>query len=241
MSDNLPVPVEPSPLVLIQQALAAKIPASELKELFDLQVRHEQRRAEEAYADAITAFQSECPPIRKNKQNQGQSYADFEGIMRTINPLLRRHRIVITFDTDDQGEKMLTTCRVRVGVVEKLTTISLPVVAVSQRMNATQAGGSVMSYGRRYAIVAALNLVMTDEDDDGQGDSDPLVTQAEIDELDAVIAESEEKRRVKVNYDRLLAAFGGPECRVASQLRRSQWALAIKDQRDKIAAAKGGV
>ncbi len=183
--DNLPAIVEPSPLILIQQALEAKIPASELKGFFDLQVRHEQRRAEEAYAEAITAFQGECPYIKKNAVNShsGKAYPDYEGIMRIITPLLRKYRIVVTFDTSEFESKMLTTCRIRVGIVEKVTTISLPVESASKMMNSSQAGGAAMTYGRRYALTAALNLVFTDEDTDGLPPAPTAISKADEDIL----------------------------------------------------------
>ena len=184
--EHLPAVVvpEPTPLLLIQQGIDAKISPRDMKDLFDLQVRYEQRLAEQAYADAITAFQADCPPIRKNATNphSKKSYADYEGVMRTITPLLRKHKIVITFDTAESDGKMTTTCRVRVGTVEKTTTITLPVDAASKMMNATQAGGAAMSYGRRYALAAALNLIYTDEDTDALP-ADSCITDAELAEL----------------------------------------------------------
>ncbi len=188
---TLPAVLEPTPLVLIQQALDAKIAPSDLKELFDLQVRYEQRRAEEAYADAITAFQAECPPIHKNQTNKGSGtrYADYEQIMRTIMPLLRKHRIVITWDTGKADDKeMIVICRVRVGVVEKITSVAMPVTSVSKMMNASQAGGTAVTYGRRYAITAALNLYSTDEDDDAQS-TGGVISEAQYVELDGLLSD----------------------------------------------------
>lgn len=189
--EHLPVPVEPTPLLLIQQGIDAKISPRDMKDLFDLQVRYEQRLAEQAYADAITAFQAEVPPIKKNATNphSKKTYADYEGVMRVITPILRKHKIVITFDTSESGEKMLTTCRVRVGTVEKITTITLPVDAASKMMNATQAGGAAMSYGRRYALAAALNLVYTDEDTDGVFDAQGI-TEQEVEDFAALLPQA---------------------------------------------------
>ncbi len=188
--ETLPAIVEPTPLLLIQQALDAKYNPADLKDLFELQRMHAADLAERAYADAITGFQSECPPIRKNAANthSGKRYADYEGVMRAIMPLLRKYKIVVTFDTADDGARMMTTCRVRVGTVEKLTTISLPLDAASKQMNAQQAGGAAMSYGRRYALAAALNLVYTDEDTDGQA-AEPTgtISVAQQDEIERMM------------------------------------------------------
>ncbi len=171
--DHLPTPIEPTPLVLIQQSLQAGIKPSDIKELFDLQVRYEQRRAEEAYADAITAFQAWCPPIHKGKDvlkkdgGKAYGYATFDQIMKVITPGLRAHRIVISFDTAEADGRVQVTCRTRVGVVEKHTTVLLPVPPASAMTNPTQASVGAISYGKRTSLCAALNIVCTDEDVDG--------------------------------------------------------------------------
>lgn len=185
--ETLPALVEPSPLILIQQALEAKIPAAELKGFFDLQVRAEQRRAEEVYAEAITAFQCEAPTIHKAKNVEGKySYATYEKIMTTILPLLRRHKIVVTFDTAEADGKMQVTCRTRVGVVEKHTTVVLPVPPANKLTNETQTSVGAISYGKRTSLVAALNIICTEEDQDGQA-PDELLTKDQQEEVDAML------------------------------------------------------
>ncbi len=194
MSDEmttLPAVIEPTPLILIQQALEAKIPASELKGFFDLQVRAEQRQAEQAYADAITAFQSESPLIHKSKSVEGRySYAPFEVIMQAILPLLRRHRIVVTFDTAEAEGKVQVTCRTRVGVVEKHTTVVLPVPPTNKLTNTTQTSVGAISYGKRTALVAALNLICTDEDHSGEEVyNNSVISEAQANELTHLLSD----------------------------------------------------
>lgn len=166
--EHLPAVIEPAPLVLIQQALNNGIKPADIKELFDLQVRYEQRRAEEAYADAITAFQAECPAIHKSKNVEGKyNYAPLDKIMQAVLPVLRKYKIVVTFDTAEDAGTMHVTCRTRVGVVEKVTTVALPVPPANKLTNATQASVGAITYGKRTALVAALNIICTDEDVDG--------------------------------------------------------------------------
>jgi hypothetical protein len=246
---DLPAIVEPTPILLIQQALEAKIPASELKELFDLQVRHEQRRAEEAYADAITAFQAECPAIQNNKAVNGKDgreryrYAPFEEIMRCIMPYLRKHRIVVTFDTGSEAGQTQVTARVRVGVVEKHTTVTLPAPEANQLMNVTQASVGAISYGKRTALVAALNLVCTDEDVSGeQEDPESLFINAEQEQaLGKRMDEAEKALGKKCDDSKFLGVFRTADnqpVRVMSQLTVGQWRKAMKDLEIKIAKAR---
>lgn len=210
MSDEvqrLPAAVEPTPLLLIQQALDSKIPPSDLKELFDLQVRYEQRRSEEAYADAITAFQAECPTIHKSKSVEDKySYAPFEKIMGAILPLLRKHRIVVTFDTAEADGKVQVTCRTRVGTVEKHTTVVLPVPPGNKLTNATQTSVGAISYGKRTALCAALNVICTDEDHSGEEDYATL-SAAQHDELDGLLSDLSSLGH-PVQLGRFVAIFG---------------------------------
>ncbi len=251
--ETLPSIVEPTPLLLIQQALDAKYNPADLKDLFELQRMHAADLAERAYADAITGFQSECPPIRKNAANthSGKRYADYEGVMRAIMPLLRKYKIVVTFDTADDGARMMTTCRVRVGTVEKLTTITLPLDAASKMMNATQAGGAAMSYGRRYALAAALNLVYTDEDTDAQDrhDAHPLnqcvgetpesgnVTPQQQADITAWLEELADLG-VSINLSKFCKWAGGPECDSLSTIPAARYPLVAKDLEGRIATRK---
>ncbi len=251
--DLAPVPVEPTPLVLIQQALDAKYNPADLKDLFELQRMHAADQAERAYADAITGFQSECGPIHKNAANthSGKRYADYEGIMRAITPLLRKYRIVVTFDTADDGARMMTTCRVRVGTVEKLTTITLPLDAASKMMNATQAGGAAMSYGRRYALAAALNLVYTDEDTDaqdrhdahplnqcvGEHDPDATVTPQQQADITAWLEELADLG-VSISLSKFCAWAGGADCNSLSLIPAARYPVVAKDLMGRIAAKK---
>lgn len=236
---SLPVPVEPTPLVLIQQALEAKYNPADLKDLFELQRMHAADLAERAYADAITGFQSECPPIRKNAANShsGKRYADYEGIMRAITPLLRKYRIVVTFDTADDGARMMTTCRVRVGTVEKLTTITLPLDAASKMMNATQAGGAAMSYGRRYALTAALNIVVTDEDTDAQPEPAGNVTPQQQADITAKLEELT-GLGVSVSLSKFCTWAGGPGCDSLTLIPAARFPVVMKDLTGRVAAKK---
>ncbi len=243
MNEDLPAIVEPTPLILIQQALEAKIPASELKELFDLQVRHEQRRAEEAYADAITAFQAWCPQIQNSKAVERKNgevayrYAPLEEIMRIITPGLRANRIVLSFDTAEGDGKMQVTCRVRVGVVEKHTTVVLPVPQANAMTNATQATVGAVSYGKRCALMAALNIVCTDEDQSGAVETDPVINEDRIAKLEEAfehlhnLRETPEEER-KASWNRMLTTM---KVKGAWELRLSQWWMAMQDLERKIA------
>lgn len=240
--ETLPSVVEPTPLLLIQQGIDAKISPRDMKDLFDLQVRYEQRLAELAYADAITAFQSECPPIHKGKAgpNAAYMYAPYETIMKVITPLLRRHKIVVTFDTAEGDGKMQVTCRVRVGVVEKHTTVMLAVGAGNKMMSPTQAGVGAISYGKRTALCAALNIVCTDEDTDGQADPDEKIIASAQEEIDSLLRQA---GMDDAGVTRFLAWVGkvqGAEVKTLADITVGALPKVMDMVRRKVAAKKGG-
>ncbi len=229
---TLPAVIEPTPLVLIQQALESKIPPSDLKELFDLQVRYEQRRAEEAYADAITAFQAECPLIHKSKTVEGRySYAPFEAIMQAILPLLRKYHIVVTFDTAEAEGKVQVTCRTRVGVVEKHTTVILPVPPTNKLTNTTQTSVGAISYGKRTALVAALNIICTDEDHSGEDADGATLTDTQYAALDGLLSDLSALGH-PVQLGRFCAIFGVDSLR---KIRMADFSKAQNQVRQAIA------
>lgn len=195
-------PTQTDPMNLIAAALERGVSADQLGGFFALQERHERNQAEGAFARAITAFQAEMPAVHKGRDVQGKyKFASYDDIMRIAGPLLRKHQIVVTFDTAPHESGMLTTiCKVRVGIHAEPTAVTLPVpVALTnssgkQIINDTQAFAQGVSYGKRYALCAALNIVTTDEDTDANYPSPPTrqpangkVTKAQVDELDALL------------------------------------------------------
>lgn len=165
------VPTAPAePLALIEQAIAKGYDPAHLGQLMDLQERWERNRAAERFAAAISAFQAAVPVVLKErvaKINDDWSYnfAGYDDIMRQIAPLLAKYQIVITFSSDQIPQVGIkTTCRVRVGVHFEDHTLTVPIPQM--KVNDTQKFGAALSYAKRYALCAALNIVVSNEDDD---------------------------------------------------------------------------
>jgi hypothetical protein len=123
-------------------------------------------------AAALLAFQAEAPTLSKNAAGQVGSrnykYVDLHSIVETITPLLAKHGLTwttrptgthdaptLTYEllwTDSEGEE---------SAIAGEMPLYLPEHPTSQTL------GSAITYARRYALTAVLNLV-ADEDDDGQ-------------------------------------------------------------------------
>jgi hypothetical protein len=130
-------------------------------------------------AAALLAFQAEAPTLSKNAAGQVGSrnykYVDLHSIVETITPLLAKHGLTwTTRPTGTHDAPTLTyellwesdpeTDREDPGTREAISgemPLYLPEHPTSQTL------GSAITYARRYALTAVLNLV-ADEDDDGQ-------------------------------------------------------------------------
>ena len=185
--DQLPATQLDSPMSLIHLAIQRDADPAKLERLMDMQERWERNQAAKAFAESLAAFQAECPPVRKTRSAEfkGQhaySFAGLDDIMRQIQPLLTQHGLAVTFSASVTDAGMIDVeCHIRHGTHVETARSTLPIPA-EMRVNATQKMGAAMSYAKRYALCAALNITVTDEDDDGAG-----LTQKPVNEEQAII------------------------------------------------------
>lgn len=115
--------------------------------------------------EALLAFQAETPELRKDKENgafRGVKYLSLDGLTDAVRPLLTKHGLVwITMPDSIDGAPALSY-RLMHKTGEAISG-TMPLVLSKQD---AQGQGSAITYARRYALMAVLNLV-ADEDDDG--------------------------------------------------------------------------
>jgi hypothetical protein len=147
---------------------AARDPAvdiDKLERLMLMKVNADALQARGAYDDAMAELQPELPVIAERGQADRYSFAKWEDINVAIKPVLMRHGFALTFRTDfADGIAITGVLSHRAGHREE-TTIKLPADA-SGNKNPVQAVASSVSYGKRYAASALLNLTSHGEDDD---------------------------------------------------------------------------
>jgi hypothetical protein len=168
------IPAAPTPLEIYQNALAQGIDPDKLAKLLEIQQAVRADEAAEAFAESLAKFQAKCPQITKRRKinlggGEGPMYASFDDIMVVISPILAECGLCVTFSSEltDAGMNR-TTCFVRHGRHVESSTVTLPVPS-QMRVNDTQKMGACLKYCQRYALCAALNLTVTDEDTDAQG------------------------------------------------------------------------
>lgn len=119
---------------------------------------------------ALAAFQQEAPILHKDTAGYSYTYTDLPEILRTINPLLKKHGLGFTQPLNGNELKTIVFHAESGESIESAVTI--PEEAM-KGMNKYQSLGSGITYMRRYALSAILGLV-TDKDMDASTMEDKL-------------------------------------------------------------------
>lgn len=159
-------------LALLREAmLNPEVQPEKATALAELMFRLEDRDAKARFIDAKVAAIAEMPRFAKDGQNThtGSRYAKWETMQPLITPILTRHGLVLNFKSDDDHNRVVVVPVLSGhGWEEEGGRVVLPADKGKGR-NDVQAVVSALSYGKRAAASAMLNLVTggRTEDDDG--------------------------------------------------------------------------
>lgn len=150
---------------------------AKLEKMIDMQERILDRNAKQAFAADFAAMQIELPRISENGRGHNSSkYALLEDINDKTRPVLNKYGFGVSFSLDQTDSKVIVKAKLshRLGHYEE-TCLSLP-LDTSGNKNGVQAAGSTISYGKRYAICALLNISTGDDADGHQEQQAPQKT-----------------------------------------------------------------
>lgn len=197
---------------LLALAVEKGTPVDALEKLVALHERLSERQAQQDFADAMAAFQAQCPPIKRTSTaqfatrgggNMGYTFAALDEIAATVNPILTRHGLSYTWDSTVTGGAITCVCvvRHRNGHSERAT-ITLPTESPSA-MSSQQKVGSALTFARRLSLTQALGLTTTDDDVDGAevGARSDTITE---DQVATLVALAEEVGVTGARWDRYL-------------------------------------
>jgi len=185
---NMPVVVQqPNPMLMLQSLIERGADPAKLEKMMDLVERWEKNQAAQAFGAALAKFQELCPPIVKWRETKAKpgtefafKYASFDDVMAAARPHLATCGIACAFDSEHKEESgvasLKVTVRIRVGSYFEDRTFTCP-VPKDLKASEPQRYGAALSYAKRYALCAALNIVGTDQDDDAQTQHDYLTEQ----------------------------------------------------------------
>lgn len=165
-----------TPMALIAAAIEKGYAPDQLSALMDLQERHERNEAARQFAEALTRFQSRCPRIAKDRTAGSGAYsyqfASYDDVMAGISGLLAECGLCLSFSTTTHEKGLRVTLTIRCGTHTQDNTLDVSIPEM--KVNDTQKYGAALSYAKRYALCAALNIVVTDEDNDAAGMSETI-------------------------------------------------------------------
>lgn len=158
---------------LIASAIEHQVSVEALERLLAMRQQLRAERSRDAFAAAMANFQQTCPPIPKRRTAVVQtksggsytySFANLADILQAIGPALAAQGLSVSFDAQQTGQALQVSCRVsHCDGHSEATTIPIPIGA-SGRLPASQEIGTALTYGRRYALSAALGIVTSDEE-----------------------------------------------------------------------------
>ena len=170
--------VPPDQVALMFERLAKdpKVDVAKLERLIALQERILAHNAKAAFTSAFALMQAEIPEIDEKGRivvsgTVQSRYAKNEDIQRVLRPILAKHGFSLGFRTEWPD-----------GLIEVVGELShiggharesrfRAKADTSGNKNDTQALGSTVSYGHRYATKDLLNITSRGEDTDGQQSS----------------------------------------------------------------------
>lgn len=155
----------------------------------DLKLQHAKRLFIEAKQ------RLDIPRVKKNgtvELKQGSyNFGKFEDMMEVIDPLLRAEGFSLSFDTQQLPGVGITVIAILTHVGEHEERSSVPVpVDTSGGKNSIQGYGSALSYGKRYATAALLNIVFEGQDDDGKRGGERFLSVDQAAEIVALVKET---------------------------------------------------
>lgn len=182
---------------LLHLAIEKDISVEALEKLAGLYERFEDRRAAQEFAEALSSFQDECPPIQRKREAKVASrkggtfkykFAPLEDIARIVNPLLRKRGLSYSWDATGDGRNQCVTCTLRhVNGHATTSSFSCPVES-SAGMSEQQKHASALTYAKRQSLVMALGITHTEDDTDGAGDAEPdPITEGQAADLETLI------------------------------------------------------
>lgn len=174
-------------------------------QLVALKERMEDRQAEREFAKAFAALQADIPSVNATKAVPGSNnsvrfkFAPYEDIMESVRPLLVRHGFSVSFDTEFKDGRVHQKCTLmHVGGHSRTNTFMARIGSGPPGSSDAQADGAAATYAKRFALCAALNIVI-EHDTDARSEGKPL-TAEQAKTLKELVAETKSDEKVFLLY-----------------------------------------
>lgn len=185
--------------VIASAAADPRVDVVKMEALLNMQERVMARAAEVAFNQALARLKAKLPRVSKKGAivlKDGKTrlpYAKYEDINEAVLPLMLEEGFTVSYSTELVANSTLIEIRATFrheGGHQDVGKAYLPLTDDSGAKNRVQGAGSILSYGKRYALCQYLDIVTEGEDDDGmQGDAQPI-NEKQQSEIRDLIADS---------------------------------------------------
>lgn len=194
-----PVAQQPSILTILSAAVEGGVTSENVavvKELLAMRRDEEAHQAQKDFAHAFAKLQAEMPRIEAVKavpDNSGgvrYMYAPYTEIMTKARDVLTACGFAITFDTDIMDGRVIATCTlIHTSGHSRSNKFACRIGSGPPKSSEAQGDGAATTYAKRFALCAALNIVVEAVDNDAGREGDEI-DKAQADELKALIEET---------------------------------------------------
>jgi len=198
---------------MIQRAAAdPAVDVDKMERLMQMHERFVDRQASAAFNAAMVQAQKRIRPVVRMSLNTqtNSGYAKLEDIDKQISPVYTEEGFSLSFGTGDSP--LAGHLRVVCDVMHeqghtKQYHMDLPLdsAGIAGKVNKTgvHAHGSTNSYARRYLTINIFNVVMVNEDNDGNAEPEPepMVTPAQVKQIEALLAQCAD--RTKSGFEKM--------------------------------------
>lgn len=173
-----------SPVAQMLQAICEKGVTQEnvgaLEKMLGLYERMQDRDAERQFAVAFAALQAEMPAIQAVRAVPAKDgtlkykYAPYEDIMEQARPMLLKHGFTVRFSTDVQEGRVIQECTLQhIGGHKVSNRFGARIGNGPPGSSDAQGDGAAATYAKRFALCAALNIVI-ERDSDARAEGAPI-------------------------------------------------------------------
>lgn len=170
----------------ISEAIKSNVPAETLEKLFSLYERVKAEHAREAFVQAMSNFQGQCPVIKKIKSVLNKDgttlrykYAPIDAVIEQIRKPLSENGLSYTWNVVRSQNHMQVTCTLfhKLGH-SMVSTFEIPIIE-SQFMTSPQSYATAQTYAKRYTLLNVLGIGTADEDTDATDTGKDKVAKSE--------------------------------------------------------------
>lgn len=198
-------PAEPRSLLeaVMREVSNPNVDPARLREFLELGIQLKAIEAKEQFTRAMAEMRPELPTIKKNgliqygKGSKPSPFAKWDDVHRACMPILDRHGLSCTFESELQGGNALKVTMTvhHVGGHEDTGSLVVPWLDTGGSKSPAQAAASSFSIAQRHAFVKYFNILTEDADDDGTGNGTPdRITEEQAMRIADICAACEDKQ-----------------------------------------------